>query len=129
MTKIKKRKPARASKSPRKPPRKPPRVPATARVLLRPCPCCGAGPADLDVGVRAAMTYGVACRMCGLTIMRRYPGDWPPGVFVSSASARENLRRLSRWCLLLAVEAWNRRSAAPQSAASVNISLRMGDYP
>lgn len=69
------------------------------------CPCCGN--ARLYAGATSALSQGVICRRCGLTINRDYPDSWPKGTARLSPDAR--LRAVEQLTLANAVRGWNRR--------------------
>lgn len=70
-----------------------------------PCPCCGS--ANLYASATSAMSHGVICRDCGLTMSREYPARWPR--LPARLTADERMQEVKRRTLALAVAAWNRR--------------------
>lgn len=73
-----------------------------------PCPCCGEAE-SLYLGPQAALTMGVECLACGLSMNREVDGgEWPDDTPDGSIEERLNFAHHAALCE--AVEAWNRRA-------------------
>jgi uncharacterized protein (DUF983 family) len=59
------------------------------------CPCCGSE--DIYKGHWTAMSMGIHCNKCGLTMAKQFPNEWNAGTDIELITLKK------------AAKAWNKR--------------------